>query len=121
VRGFDEAAGDRQPEPNAGTGAGGQVVAALERFEHDLPVCRRDPWSAVEDPEFDGVCTSTVQHLESLNDVVQAITGGPQRETVPDSVVRAAEQVELVNMTPEAHGVARHTATSTPPTRSTPR
>jgi len=34
--------------------------------------------------------------------VVQAITGGPQRETVPDSVVRAAEQVELVDMTPEA-------------------
>ena len=32
----------------------------------------------------------------------QAITGVPQRETVPDSVVRAAEQVELVDMTPEA-------------------
>jgi two-component system, OmpR family, sensor histidine kinase KdpD len=43
-----------------------------------------------------------IQHLESLNDVVQAITGVPQRETVPDSVVRAAEQVELVDMTPEA-------------------
>ena len=49
-------------------------------------------------------CISTVniQHLESLNDVVEAITGVPQRETVPDSVVRAAEQVELVDMTPEA-------------------
>ena len=43
-----------------------------------------------------------IQHLESLNDVVEAITGVPQRETVPDSVVRAAEQVELVDMTPEA-------------------
>jgi two-component system sensor histidine kinase KdpD len=43
-----------------------------------------------------------VQHLESLNDVVAQITGVEQRETVPDSVVRAAEQVELVDMTPEA-------------------
>ena len=43
-----------------------------------------------------------IQHLESLNDVVQEITGIPQRETVPDSVVRAAEQVELVDMTAEA-------------------
>jgi two-component system sensor histidine kinase KdpD len=48
------------------------------------------------------ISTVNVQHLESLNDVVQAITGVPQRETVPDSVVRAAEQVELVDMTPEA-------------------
>jgi two-component system sensor histidine kinase KdpD len=43
-----------------------------------------------------------IQHLESLNDVVQEITGIVQRETVPDSVVRAAEQVELVDMTAEA-------------------
>jgi two-component system sensor histidine kinase KdpD len=48
------------------------------------------------------ISTVNIQHLESLNDVVQAITGVPQRETVPDSVVRAAEQVELVDMTPEA-------------------
>ncbi len=46
--------------------------------------------------------TLNVQHLESLNDVVERITGVPQRETVPDSVVRAAEQVQLVDMTPEA-------------------
>jgi two-component system sensor histidine kinase KdpD len=43
-----------------------------------------------------------IQHLESLSDVVQDITGIPQRETVPDSLVRAAEQVELVDMTAEA-------------------
>ena len=46
--------------------------------------------------------TVNVQHLESLNDVVEEITGVPQRETVPDEVVRRAEQVELVDMTPEA-------------------
>ena len=43
-----------------------------------------------------------IQHLESLNDVVEKITGVPQRETVPDAIVRAADQVELVDMTPEA-------------------
>ena len=43
-----------------------------------------------------------IQHLESVNDVVEQITGVPQRETVPDAVVRAADQVELVDMTAEA-------------------
>ncbi|HEY7045970.1 MAG TPA: ATP-binding protein [Jatrophihabitantaceae bacterium] len=46
--------------------------------------------------------TVNIQHLESLNDVVEQITGVEQHETVPDSVVRAAEQVELVDMTAEA-------------------
>jgi two-component system sensor histidine kinase KdpD len=51
---------------------------------------------------IDVISTVNIQHLESVNDVVTAITGVEQRETVPDSVVRAAEQVELVDMTPEA-------------------
>jgi two-component system sensor histidine kinase KdpD len=46
--------------------------------------------------------TVNIQHLESVNDVVEQITGVPQRETVPDAVVRRAEQIELVDMTPEA-------------------
>src|SRR3954471_17293101 len=48
------------------------------------------------------ITTMNVQHLESLNDVVGQITGVPQRETVPDAVVRAADQIELVDMTAEA-------------------
>ena len=48
------------------------------------------------------ISTVNIQHLESLNDVVEQITGVPQRETVPDEVVRPADQVELVDMTPEA-------------------
>ena len=48
------------------------------------------------------ISTVNVQHLESLNDVVERITGIAQRETVPDAVVRGAEQIELVDMTPEA-------------------
>ncbi len=46
--------------------------------------------------------TVNIQHLESLNDVVEQITGVTQRETVPDQIVRQADQVELVDMTPEA-------------------
>jgi two-component system sensor histidine kinase KdpD len=48
------------------------------------------------------ITTVNIQHLESVNDVVAQITGVPQRETVPDAVVRRAEQIELVDMTPEA-------------------
>ena len=48
------------------------------------------------------ISTVNIQHLESLNDVVERITGVTQRETVPDAVVRAADQIELVDMTPEA-------------------
>ncbi|MDT0328603.1 sensor histidine kinase [Nocardiopsis lambiniae] len=46
--------------------------------------------------------TLNIQHLESLNDVVEQITGVRQRETVPDAWVRDADQIELVDMTPEA-------------------
>ncbi len=51
---------------------------------------------------IDVITTVNIQHLESVNDVVERITGVKQRETVPDAVVRAADQVELVDMTPEA-------------------
>ena len=48
------------------------------------------------------ISTVNIQHLESLNDVVERITGVKQRETVPDAIVRAADQIEIVDMTPEA-------------------
>ena len=54
------------------------------------------------DAGIDVISTVNVQHLESLNDVVERITGITQQETVPDAWVRAAEQIELVDMTPEA-------------------
>jgi two-component system sensor histidine kinase KdpD len=62
-------------------------------------------WQDIEDLLDAGITVITtvnVQHLESLNDVVYDITGVRQRETVPDAVVRQAEQIELVDMTPEA-------------------
>jgi two-component system sensor histidine kinase KdpD len=54
------------------------------------------------DAGIDVISTVNVQHLVSLNDVVEHITGITQRETVPDAVVRAADQLELVDMSPEA-------------------
>ncbi len=51
---------------------------------------------------IDVISAVNIQHLESVTDVVEQITGVPQRETVPDAVVRAAGQVELVDMTAEA-------------------
>ena len=51
---------------------------------------------------IDVISTVNIQHLESLNDVVASITGVVQTETLPDDVVRAADQIELVDMTPQA-------------------
>jgi two-component system sensor histidine kinase KdpD len=62
-------------------------------------------WQDIEellDAGISVISTVNVQHLESLNDVVAAITGIEQQETVPDAVVRAASQIELVDITPEA-------------------
>ncbi|NYG06559.1 two-component system sensor histidine kinase KdpD [Phycicoccus badiiscoriae] len=62
-------------------------------------------WQDVEDllvAGVDVISTVNIQHLESLNDVVEAITGVRQRETVPDEVVRSADQIELVDMSPQA-------------------
>src|SRR5579871_278021 len=50
---------------------------------------------------IDVYTTLNVQHLESLNDVVAQITGVRVRETVPDSILDRADDVELVDLTPE--------------------
>jgi two-component system, OmpR family, sensor histidine kinase KdpD len=66
---------------------------------------RQKRWQDIEellDAGITVITTVNVQDLESLNDVVFEITGLRQRETVPDAVVRQAEQIELVDMTPEA-------------------
>nr|BFE79763.1 hypothetical protein GCM10020093_023640 [Planobispora longispora] len=67
------------------------------------------------------VSTLNIQHLESLTDVVRQITGVAQHETVPDEVVRRAEQVQLVDMAPRRCAAVWRTATSTPRRRSTRR
>ncbi|MFF4194820.1 DUF4118 domain-containing protein [Nonomuraea sp. NPDC001831] len=62
-------------------------------------------WQDVQDildAGIDVVSTLNIQHLESLRDVAEQITGLPQRETVPDDLVRRADRLELVDMSPEA-------------------
>jgi two-component system sensor histidine kinase KdpD len=82
-------------------------VALVDELAHtNVPGSRNDKrWQDIEELLAAGITvisTVNIQHLESLNDVVQRITGVQQRETVPDGWVRAADQIELVDMTPEA-------------------
>jgi two-component system sensor histidine kinase KdpD len=82
-------------------------VALVDEMAHtDVPGSRNAKrWQDIQqllDAGITVVTTVNIQHLESLNDVVAQITGVPQRETMPDEVVRQAEQIELVDMTPEA-------------------
>ncbi|MBK7864594.1 MAG: sensor histidine kinase KdpD [Archangiaceae bacterium] len=53
------------------------------------------------DAGIDVYTTVNVQHVESLNDVVAQITGVQVRETVPDSILERADEVELVDIAPE--------------------
>ncbi|MDQ0914544.1 histidine kinase [Paenibacillus sp. V4I5] len=48
------------------------------------------------------ITTVNVQHLESLNDAVEQITGIRVRETVPDSILQMADEVQLIDVSPEA-------------------
>ena len=56
----------------------------------------------VLDAGIDVVTTLNVQHLESLNDVVESITGVKVRETLPDRMLDQADEVELIDIAPHA-------------------
>ena len=83
-----------------------QVVMIDELAHTNVPgSAHAKRWQDVHDilaAGIDVVTTVNVQHLESLNDDVEAITGVKQRETVPDHVVRDADQIQLVDLAPEA-------------------
>lgn len=68
--------------------------SAREKRAEDVELIRR--------AGIDVITTVNIQHLESLNDEVERITGVRQRETVPDEVVRTADQIQLVDMSPDA-------------------
>jgi two-component system sensor histidine kinase KdpD len=79
----------------------------VDEYAHtNVPGSRNEKrWQDVDvllDAGIDVISTVNIQHLESLNDVVEQITGVRQRETVPDRIVRRADQLELVDMAPEA-------------------
>jgi two-component system sensor histidine kinase KdpD len=54
------------------------------------------------DAGIDVYTTVNVQHLESRKEAVEAITGVPVRETVPDSILERADQVEVIDIAPSA-------------------
>jgi two-component system, OmpR family, sensor histidine kinase KdpD len=83
------------------------VVALVDELAHSNIPGSRNPkrWQDVKellDAGIEVISTLNIQHLDSLNDVVQRITGIVQRETIPDGIVRTADQLELVDMAPEA-------------------
>ncbi|MFE0964773.1 sensor histidine kinase [Streptomyces fungicidicus] len=83
------------------------AVALVDELAHtNIPGSRNAKrWQDVEEllaAGIDVISTVNIQHLESLGDVVESITGVRQRETVPDEVVRRADQIELVDMSPPA-------------------
>src|SRR5262245_16832285 len=82
-------------------------VALVDEYAHtNVPGSRNEKrWQDVEEllaAGIDVITTLNVQHLESLNDVVEQITSVPQRETIPDEVVRLADEIQLVDLTPAA-------------------
>ncbi|BBZ41217.1 sensor histidine kinase [Mycobacterium conspicuum] len=83
-----------------------QVVLVDELAHTNTPGSKNQKrWQDVEellDAGITVISTVNIQHLESLNDVVAQITGIEQKETIPDSIVRGAAQVELIDITPEA-------------------
>ncbi|MFD0146820.1 MULTISPECIES: ATP-binding protein [unclassified Streptomyces] len=83
------------------------AVALVDELAHTNVPGSRHPkrWQDVEEllaAGIDVISTVNIQHLESLGDVVESITGVRQQETVPDEVVRRADQIELVDMSPQA-------------------
>src|SRR5712691_55337 len=62
-------------------------------------------WQDVEllrDAGINVISTLNVQHVESVNDVVEKITGIVQRETIPDRVLDLADEVQFIDISPEA-------------------
>ncbi len=82
-------------------------LALVDELAHtNAPGSEHDKrWQDVEtllEGGIDVISTVNIQHIESLNDVVRQITGVVQRETIPDAVLRSADQVELVDLAPQA-------------------
>ena len=83
------------------------AVALVDELAHtNAPGSdRAKRWEDVEillEAGIDVVSTCNIQHLESVADAVATITGAPVNERIPDEVLAAADEVELVDMSPYA-------------------
>src|ERR1700761_2373977 len=82
-------------------------VALVDELAHtNAPGSRHEKrWQDVEtilDAGIDVISTVNVQHIESLRDVVEQITGALQRETVPDAMLRRADQIQVIDLAPQS-------------------
>src|ERR1700693_3763340 len=75
-----------------------QIVLIDELAHTNIPGSKHEKrWQDVEEilaAGIDVISTVNIQHLESIHDVVEKITGVPQAETIPDLFLRQADQVE---------------------------
>ncbi|MGC8635206.1 MAG: universal stress protein [Candidatus Limnocylindrales bacterium] len=83
------------------------AVALVDELAHtNVPGSPREKrWQDVElilDAGIHVISTCNVQHVESASEAVETILGVPVHERVPDAVIRAAEEIELVDMSPHA-------------------
>ncbi len=81
-------------------------VALVDELAHtNAPGGAEKRWQDVEEllaAGIDVISTVNVQHIASLNDVVENITGVRQLETVPDEFLRRADQIEVIDLAPSA-------------------
>ncbi len=82
-------------------------LALIDELAHTNPPGlrhrkRHEDIAEVLDAGVDVFSTVNVQHLESLNDQVAELTGVRVRETIPDSLLASADEVVLIDLTPEA-------------------
>lgn len=82
-------------------------VALIDELAHsNAPGVRhRKRWKDIEeirDAGIDVITTLNIQHLESVKDVVEGITGITVHETVPDTALDQADEVQFIDITPEA-------------------
>ncbi|GAA2906916.1 two-component system sensor histidine kinase KdpD [Microbacterium keratanolyticum] len=82
-------------------------IALVDELAHtNAPGSRHAKrWQDVEEllaAGIDVITTVNVQHIDSLNAVVEKITGIEQQETIPDAVVRAADEIEVVDLAPQS-------------------
>lgn len=82
-----------------------QLLLVDELAHTNAEGCRHSKrWQDVEellDAGIDVYTTLNVQHVESLNDVIAQITGVVVHETLPDAVLERADEIELIDLTPE--------------------
>ena len=82
-------------------------IALVDELAHtNAPgLANEKRWQDVEqlrEAGIDVISTLNVQHVESVNDVVEKITGIVQRETLPDRVLDLADEIQFIDISPEA-------------------